>query len=70
MIQNLNELRSFKYCGHSALMGKTERDRQDTDYVLGYFGKSKSKARKGYESFVKDGLNQGRKEELTGGELI
>ena len=70
MIQNLSELKRFKYCGHSALMGKTERDWQDTNYVLGYFGKSKGKARKGYESFVKDGLKQGRKEELTGGGLI
>lgn len=70
MIQNLNELKGFKYCGHSALMGKIKRDWQDTDYVLGYFGKSKGKARKGYESFVKAALTQGRKEELTGGGLI
>ncbi len=51
-------------------MGKTKRQWQDTDYVLGYFGKSKTKARKGYESFVKAGLSQGRKKELTGGGLI
>jgi len=51
-------------------MGKTKREWQDTDYVLGYFGKSKSKARREYESFVKGGLGQGRKKELTGGGLI
>ena len=70
IIQSLDELRSFKYCGHSALMGKTKREWQDVDYVLGYFGKSKGKARKEYESFVKAGLKQGRREELTGGGLI
>jgi len=70
IIQSLDELKSFKYCGHSALMGKTKREWQDADYVLGYFGKSKGKARKEYESFVKAGLNQGRREELTGGGLI
>jgi len=70
IIQSLDELHNFTYCGHSVLMGKTKRDWQDTDYVLGYFGKSKGKARKEYESFVKAGLNQGRREELTGGGLI
>jgi len=70
IIQSLDELQNFTYCGHSVLMGKTKRDWQDTDYVLGYFGKSKGKARKEYESFVKAGLNQGRREGLTGGGLI
>jgi putative transposase len=70
IIQSLDELQNFTYCGHSVLMGKTKRDWQDTEYVLGYFGKSKGKARKEYESFVKAGLNQGRSEELTGGGLI
>ena len=32
-----------------------------TDYVLGYFGKRKAQARKGYESFAKEGLTQGRR---------
>ncbi len=70
VVQSLDELKSYKYCGHSALMGKTKRQWQDTDYVLGYFGKSKGKARREYESFVREGLSQGRREELTGGGLI
>ncbi|MDY6857168.1 MAG: transposase [Thermodesulfobacteriota bacterium] len=70
IVQSLDELKSYKYCGHSALMGKAKREWQDTDYVLSYFGKSKGKARKEYESFVKEGLSQGRRQELTGGGLI
>lgn len=70
IVQSLDELKSYKYCGHNSLMGKTKRQWQDTDYVLGYFGKSETKARKGYESFVEEGLRQGRKKELTGGGLI
>jgi hypothetical protein len=70
IVKTLDELKSYKYCGHSSLMGKTKREWQDTDYVLGYFGKSKVQARRGYESFVKEGLAQGRKDELTGGGLI
>ena len=70
IVQSIDELKSYKYCGHSSLMGETKRQWQDTDYVLGYFGKSKTTARKDYESFVKGGLSQGRKKELTGGGLI
>jgi hypothetical protein len=70
LVQNLDELSRYRYCGHSALMGRTKRQWQDTDYVLAYFGKTIRKARQGYESFVRDGLSQGRREELTGGGLI
>ena len=70
IVQTLDELKNYKYCGHSTLLGKTKREWQDTNYVLGYFGKSKEKARREYKSFVKEGLTQGRKKELTGGGLI
>jgi len=51
-------------------MGKRKREWQNTDYVLAYFGKRKTQARRGYEAFVKQGLTQGRRKELTGGGLI
>ena len=70
IVKSLDELKRYKYCGHSSLMGKTKRQWQDTDYVLGYFGRTKRQSRKEYESFVKEGLTQGRREELTGGGLI
>ena len=70
MVKSLDELKSYTFCGHSALMGKVKREWQDTGYVLGYFGKRQTEARKKYESFVKDGVTQGRREELTGGGLI
>ena len=70
IVQTLDELKSYKYCGHSTLIGKTKNEWQDTDYVLGYFSKSKGKARKEYESFVKGGFTQGRKRELSGDGLI
>lgn len=70
IVQTIDELKSYKFCGHSSLMGKTKREWQDTDYVLGFFGRGKSEARKAYESFVKEGVAQGRRQELTGGGLI
>jgi REP element-mobilizing transposase RayT len=70
IVNTLDELKLYKYCGHGVLMVKSTMEWQDTDYVLGFFGKNKRKARNEYESFVKKGLSQGRKNVLTGGGLI
>ena len=70
IVKTLDELKSYKYSGHSSLMGKTKRNWQDTDYVLSYFGKRKAQARKEYESFVEEGLTHGRRKEFTSGGLI
>jgi len=40
------------------------------DYVLSYFGKTPGRAKKAYYSYVESGLEQGRRNELTGGGLI
>lgn len=70
IVKTIDELNYYKYSGHSVLMGNIKREWQDTDYVLGYFGKSERRARKEYETFVKEGFSEGRKNELTGGGLI
>jgi hypothetical protein len=51
-------------------MGKKKRSWQDVDYVLSYFGGRHVRARKEYYSYVEAGLEQGRRNELTGGGLI
>jgi hypothetical protein len=51
-------------------MGKRKTQWQDTEYVLGYFGKRLSGARGAYYSYVKAGEKQGRRPELVGGGLI
>jgi hypothetical protein len=63
-------LDGFVYSGHSALTGKTTRKWQDTEYVLGYFGKSVGRARKSYREYVEQAVDQGRRPELVGGGLI
>jgi len=70
IVVSLKELDRYPYCGHSALMGKKKRQWQDVAYVLGFFGKSIGEARKGYESYLRDGIALGRRPELTGGGLI
>ena len=70
IVQDLDALRGYKYCGHSCLVGRVKRTWQEADYVLGYFGKRKAEAMRKYESFVQAGVTQGQRKELTGGGLI
>ena len=70
MVPDLGELNGYAYCGHSALMGKKNRPWQDVEYVLGYFGETVRKARNAYLEYMKEGIELGRREELTGGGLI
>ncbi|MEW6615890.1 MAG: transposase [Thermodesulfobacteriota bacterium] len=70
VVVELDELNSYPYCGHSALMGKQQRGWQDVEYVLGYFGKRVGEARKKYISYVQEGIALGRRPELVGGGLI
>jgi len=70
IVSGLKELNKYPYCGHSVLIGKKKRPWQDVEYVLGYFGRSVHRAKKGYLGYVEAGLEQGRRDELTGGGLI
>ncbi len=70
IVKNLKELRSYAWSGHSAIMGKQRREWQDVGVVLGYFGRSKKRAIAGYESYVREGIEKGRRPELVGGGLI
>jgi hypothetical protein len=51
-------------------MGRDKRPWQDVDYVLGYFGRTVRRAKKAYLNYVDAGVEQGRRDELTGGGLI
>jgi REP element-mobilizing transposase RayT len=70
IVHNLSELNEYAYSGHRALIGREKCTWQDVDYVLSYFGDTRERARKEYSSYLEAGLDQGRKEELTGGGLI
>ncbi len=69
-VQDLKALKKYQWCGHGALMGQFDAGFQDTAYVLGLFGHSTRQARRAYESFVSEGVKQGRRPELVGGGLL
>jgi hypothetical protein len=70
VVKSLKELGGYLWCGHSAIMGETERAWQDTQTVLSYFGKRKKRAVEKYEDFIWQGIASGRRPELVGGGLI
>ncbi len=70
VVKSLKELRGYLWCGHSAIIKKTERTWQDTETVLAYFGKRRKTAVEKYEDFVGNGIASGRRPELVGGGLI
>jgi REP element-mobilizing transposase RayT len=69
-IFDMDELNNYFYTGHSALMGKKKCEWQECKYVLGNFGRNMREARKRYLSYMKAGLDQGRRPELVGGGMI
>ncbi len=70
IIQDLDRLKDYPYGGHSALMGKIQRDWQDTEWVLRLFDERVQDARRRYHEFVEKGVSKGRRKDLTGGGLI
>ncbi|MGD8303855.1 MAG: helix-turn-helix domain-containing protein [Desulfobacterales bacterium] len=69
-VKDLKELKSYRWCGHSVLMGKTEALFQDTEFILKLFGQSLRQARRAYENYVAKGVKQGRRPDLVGGGLL
>lgn len=70
IIEEPEALDTFPYCGHSALMGKTEYGFQDVNYVLNLFDEKPAEARRRYLEFVRKGIPEGRRHDLTGGGLV
>ena len=69
IVKDFKELGSYKWCGHTAIMGTTRYDWQDTEYVLSLFGKRAGEARKKYLGFLKEQLPQIKSGQFTSGGL-
>jgi REP element-mobilizing transposase RayT len=67
---DLISLDKWPFCGHSTIIGNHRNPWQAVSYVLGFFGKGGNDARQKYREYVEQGVDQGRRPELTGGGLI
>lgn len=70
VVKTLEELASYPYSGHAVMMGHRDYSAQDVETVLNRFSSRRKAAMSGYNRFVADGFDQGRREELRGGGLI
>lgn len=70
IIRTLEELDSYIWSGHRAIIGGAKHLWMDTDTVVSQFGKTKRKAIAEYRSFMQEDIGKGRNPVLTGGGLI
>lgn len=70
IVSSLEELRGYKYCGHSRILARNIDSWLAADQILTRFGKSLKASRKSYEAFIADGAGQGRRSDLIGGGLF
>jgi len=70
IVKSMSALDRYVWCGHCVIMGRKKREWQDRNYVLAWFGTKESEAKSAYREYVKEGIEQGRREDLVGGGLI
>ena len=70
IVDDLKALDRFHFAGHSVIMGKRMNNWQDVNGVLCLFDTKVSVARRRYRSYVKKGIPEGKRTDLTGGGLI
>ena len=54
VIKDWEELKTYRWSGHGVLAGKVRNDWQETEYVLGLFGRERKKAIRIYLRFMKE----------------
>ena len=70
VVNTLRQLDPYRYCGHSVIMGHSDKAWQNAPKVLGFFGKRISSARKHYRGFIERGIAKGKRPDLIGGGMI
>jgi len=70
LVSNLSELDIYPWAGHSSIMGRKQREWQDTNYVLSWFDQKNSTGIKNYRQFVENGIDEGKRDDLVGGGLV
>jgi len=70
IVDDAAALRDYPFTGHSALMGRVARPWQGTQYVMAFFGRTVSEARRNLQQHVVQWSAKGRCHEMTGGGLI
>ncbi|MCK9229795.1 MAG: transposase [Syntrophales bacterium] len=70
IVDDMDGLSRYPFSGHSVLMGTHTKSWQESEEVLAHFGETLPSARRNYRDFVLQGIDQGRRSDLTGGGLL
>jgi REP element-mobilizing transposase RayT len=70
LVPDMKALDRYAYSGHGVLMGKVKVEWQNTADVTRLFDKQLSTARRRYRAFVKNGIANGKRDDLVGGGLV
>jgi REP element-mobilizing transposase RayT len=70
IVNAIEELDRYPFCGHRTVIGKAKYPWMDADYVLLQFGRTKRKGEAEYRKFMREGVGLGHQPELTGGGLL
>jgi putative transposase len=70
LVEDMDDLGWYPYCGHSVMMGKLKKAWQHAEGVLGMFGEKVRAARRAYRAYVERGIGEGRRPDLAGGGLL
>ncbi len=70
IVKTIEELDSYLWSGHRAIIGKAKNPWMDAEYVLARFGSTRRKALYAYRRFISEEIGQGQIKELSGGGLI
>lgn len=69
LVDSLEKLDSYRWSGHSVVMGNNALAGQNVDQVLLLFDQYRKHAMEKYRCFVADGIALGKRDELAGGGL-
>ncbi|MBW2064197.1 MAG: transposase [Deltaproteobacteria bacterium] len=70
IVKNMSALDRYPWCGHCVIMGRKKMQWQDRNYVLSWFGRQESEAKRAYREYVEQGIKEGRRDDLVGGGLV
>ena len=70
LVTDIDKLARYPFSGHGVVMGKKKNDWQDTAYVLNLFADQKTEALHSYKAYIAEGIEMGKRPDLTGGGLI
>ena len=70
IVKSMEELDTYPWSGHRAMVGKVSSGWMDREHVLAEFAEKGRKGVSEYRRFVREGMGEGRNPALTGGGLV